>query len=86
MPSKQEEIRKALIFKVKSIRAWRNNLDDPLSPEEDADDILRTLSSLGCVLTVEGENRVVGGNYITPEAMKTLKKHGYHQSIPLVEG
>ena len=53
--TKQEEIREGLIAKVKSIRLWRTIYDDPLTPEEDADDILRTLDSQGVVIKV---NRV----------------------------
>ena len=52
--AKQEEIREGLISKVKSIRLWATNPDDPLTAEDDADDILGMLHSQGVVIKEEG--------------------------------
>ena len=51
--TKQEEIREGLISKVKSIRAWATRGDDPLSAEDDANDILNMLHSQGVVIKVD---------------------------------
>ena len=53
--NKQQEIRKALISKVESIRMWATRSDDPLTPEEDADDILIALASQDVVIKVDRE-------------------------------
>ena len=41
--TRQEKIREGLISKIKSIRNWARRDDDPLPPEDDADDILNYL-------------------------------------------
>ncbi len=51
----QEEIREGLISKVKSIRQWAKRKDDPLTVDDDADDIINYLHSQGVVLKVENE-------------------------------
>ncbi len=48
--TKQEKIKKSLLLKIESIRAWRTRSDDPLSAEDDVDDILRNLHSQGVVI------------------------------------
>ncbi|KKN74745.1 hypothetical protein LCGC14_0387870 [marine sediment metagenome] len=53
--TKQEKIREGLISKVKSIRLWATNPEDPLSVEDDADDILNFLHSQGVVIKVEDQ-------------------------------
>ena len=53
--NKQKEIREGLITKIKSIRAWGGNPDDPLSPEDDVADILRYLDRKGVVIKVDKE-------------------------------
>lgn len=49
----QEKIREGLISKITSIRAWRTcpNLD--LSIEDDADDILKYLDKMGCMIETD---------------------------------
>ena len=54
--TKQQEIREALISKVKSIRLWATRSDDPMSVEDDVDDILKVLASQGAVLKIKGED------------------------------
>ena len=49
----QEEIKEGLLGKVKSIRTWRG--DDPLTAEDDVEDILSWLNSKGVVVKVEGK-------------------------------
>jgi len=70
--TKQEEIREGLISKVKSIRLWAANTDNPMSIEEDADDILKTLHSQGLVLKVDlelsEEGLWVPGGWFMPKA------------------
>ena len=44
------EIREGLISKVRSVKLWATRKDDPLSAEEDVDDILRYLDSKGVVI------------------------------------
>ena len=52
---KREEIREGLLSKVRSIRNWRNRDDDPLSAEDDTEDILNYLHRQGFVLRVDKE-------------------------------
>jgi len=68
MVSKQEEIEKRLLSKVKSIRAWRNYPDiDPLSAEDDTKDILDFLHSKGVV--IKGESHSYLSAYFTVEPL-----------------
>lgn len=57
--TKQEEIREGVIVKVKSIRAWATRADDPLSAEDDADDILNMLHNKGVVIKVDTSGATV---------------------------
>ena len=50
----REVIKEGLLSKVKSIRQWRFRPDiDPLSAEDDTDDILKWLHSQGAVLKID---------------------------------
>ena len=55
-----EDIREALLSKVKSIRAWHNNPEDPLTAEDDTNDILTYLRSQGVAIKGE-ENKIYPG-------------------------
>ncbi len=83
--TKQEEIREGLIAKVKSIRLWRTIYDDPLTPEEDADDILRTLDSQGVVIKVEDNSFVAECLRDSWEEIKQdMKEAGYEATESLI--
>ena len=49
------DIREGLLSKIKSIHAWRNSDEDPMTAEDDTDDILRWLHSQGVVKKVNRE-------------------------------
>ena len=76
--NKQKEIRKGLITKIESIRAWGGNPDDPLSPEDDVADILRYLDRKGVVIKVDRE---LGH---TPQNIDDWSEIKMEEVIPLV--
>ena len=66
---KRLEIREGLLAKVNSIRLWRTIYDDPLSPEDDVEDILKYLHSQGVVMSCPDGD---GNRWIEP--LKDTKK------------
>ena len=79
--SRQDEIRNALIYKMKAVRVWTKSHEDPLSAEDDADDILNYLSSQGVVLKVEDKDIP---DYISG-CVKNAKQFGFTRTEPLLD-
>lgn len=52
--SREEQIREGLLSKVKSIRAWATRTGDPLTAEDDTEDILKFLHNNDVVIKCEG--------------------------------
>ncbi len=91
--SKQEEIERGLLSKIKSIRNWRHRPDiDPLSAEDDVGDILKYLHSEGVVLKVERKLPFVSSNFELSQhgvyakiGNEALSEQGYAATEPLIE-
>lgn len=81
--TKQEEIREALMSKIKSIRLWRTRYDEPLTVEDDAEDILNYLHSQGVVIKVESELTILADK--GKQIAGLIKEAGYTAVEPLIE-